>query len=102
MLLGGGVERCARLGDRIAIPMAAYLAHAMMMGQRAATGEDLLACTVLNGLEYLHRIGYAQRTETKVEVNACPGIVGLRHAAGNGVVRNVALGTFLKKEAMIR
>lgn len=98
MLLGCGIERCTRLGDSITIPMTTYLAHAMMMGQRATAGEDLLACTVLNGLENLHRIGYIQRAETKVEVNACTGIVGLCDAAGNGIVLNVALGTLLKKK----
>lgn len=98
MLLGGGIERCARLGDRIAIPMASNLAHAMMMRQRATAGKDLLACTVLNGLEHLYRVGYIQRAETKVKVNARTGIVGLCDAAGNGVMLNVALGTLLEWE----
>lgn len=96
MLLGSGVERGARLGDRIAIPMAAYFAHTMVMRQGAAAGQDLLACTVLNGLEYLNRIGYVQIAKTKVKVYARPRIVGLCHPRRDGVVRNVVPGAFLQ------
>jgi len=96
MPLGRRVQWTARFRDGIAVPMASYLSHAMVMGQWSAAGQYLIAGTVLDGLEKLDGIGHIRTAESKVEVDAGTGIVGLGYSTRNGIVVNTTFAALLQ------
>lgn len=68
----------------------------MMMRQRTARSEYLIARTRLNLFECIDRIGNAGVSKAEVEVNTSAGVIGLCYATGNNEVLNSARMTFLK------
>ena len=70
----------AVLANRLLHPAASYLADAVVMRERAAAGDDLVARRRLDLVVQLDRIAEAVVVDGEVEVNACARVVDLGDA----------------------